>query len=81
MLQKVTFLRRGLVFYATSWLQHIFFCGERGIRTPGGCYTPTVFKTAAIDHSAISPAQKYKNYFSTQQKNTGNNEFLQKLYF
>ena len=34
--------------------------GEWGIRTRGCCYTSTVFKTAAIDHSANSPAQKYK---------------------
>ena len=32
--------------------------GELGIRTPGGCNTSTVFKTAAIDHSANSPAAK-----------------------
>ncbi len=31
--------------------------GERGIRTPGP-FGSTVFKTAAIDRSAISPAQK-----------------------
>lgn len=30
-------------------------CGEGGIRTPGGCYTPTVFKTVAINRSATSP--------------------------
>ncbi len=30
--------------------------GERGIRTPGPCES-TVFKTAAFDRSAISPAQ------------------------
>ena len=41
--------------------------GERGIRTPGP-FGSTVFKTAAFDRSAISPAQKYvlkvcqKNY-------------------
>ena len=32
--------------------------GERGIRTPGP-FESTVFKTAALDRSAISPAQKY----------------------
>ncbi len=31
--------------------------GERGIRTPGP-FGSTVFKTAALDRSAISPAQK-----------------------
>ena len=29
--------------------------GERGIRTPGTLPGTAVFKTAAIDHSAISP--------------------------
>ncbi len=29
--------------------------GERGIRTPGGVSPTVVFKTTAIDHSAISP--------------------------
>ena len=29
--------------------------GEIGIRTPGGLAPSTVFKTAAFDHSAISP--------------------------
>ncbi len=33
-------------------------CGERGIRTPGPSKRTTVFKTAAFDHSAISPLQK-----------------------
>lgn len=32
--------------------------GERGIRTPGPRKRTTVFKTAAFDHSAISPLQK-----------------------
>gem|GEM_PF-5376891 len=36
----------------------LLFCGERGIRTPGP-FGSTVFKTAALDRSAISPAQKY----------------------
>ncbi len=30
-------------------------CGERGIRTPGTRKGSTVFKTAALDRSAISP--------------------------
>ena len=30
--------------------------GERGIRTPGPLSRSTVFKTAALNHSAISPA-------------------------
>lgn len=29
--------------------------GERGIRTLGGLSTPAVFKTAALNRSAISP--------------------------
>lgn len=32
--------------------------GGRGIRTPGSREGTTVFKTAAIDHSAIPPLQK-----------------------
>lgn len=32
-------------------------CGERGIRTPGTRKGSTVFKTAALDRSAISPNQ------------------------
>jgi hypothetical protein len=37
-----------------------FVCssGELGIRTPGTFHSSTVFKTAAIDHSASSPATK-----------------------
>ncbi len=35
-------------------------CGERGIRTPGSVARTTVFKTAAIDHSAISPVVRRK---------------------
>ena len=38
-------------------------CGERGIRTPGGFNTSTVFKTAAIDRSAISPGAKLQLFF------------------
>ncbi len=36
-------------------VQGFKFCGERGIRTPGPLTRSTVFKTAAFDHSAISP--------------------------
>ena len=42
--------------------------GERGIRTPGGCYTPTIFKTAAFNHSATSP--NYKVLFWVEQNKT-----------
>ena len=37
-----------------------YLCGEWGIRTRGPFNKSTVFKTAAIDHSANSPLQKYK---------------------
>ena len=37
------------------------FCGELGIRTPGTFHSSTVFKTAAIDHSANSPGAKVQN--------------------
>jgi hypothetical protein len=46
------------------------FCGELGIRTPGTGKGSTVFKTAAIDHSASSPGAKVQiradmaNFFS-----------------
>jgi hypothetical protein len=36
----------------------ICLCGELGIRTPGTFHSSTVFKTAAIDHSANSPGAK-----------------------
>ena len=36
------------------------FGGEWGIRTRGPFNKSTVFKTAAIDHSANSPRQKYE---------------------
>ena len=45
---------------------NIVSSGERGIRTPGP-FGSTVFKTAAFDRSAISPAQKY--VLSVCQKN------------
>ena len=35
--------------------------GELGIRTPGTGKGSTVFKTAAIDHSASSPGAKVQN--------------------
>jgi hypothetical protein len=35
--------------------------GELGIRTPGTFNSSTVFKTAAIDHSANSPGAKVQN--------------------
>ena len=42
--------------------------GERGIRTPGPLTQTTVFKTAAFDRSAISPAQKYVALRGTQNQ-------------
>jgi hypothetical protein len=42
------------------------FGGEWGIRTRGPFDKSTVFKTAAIDHSANSPAQKYKYTLNLQ---------------
>jgi hypothetical protein len=38
-----------------------FIGGELGIRTPGTFNSSTVFKTAAIDHSANSPGAKVQN--------------------
>ena len=40
--------------------------GELGIRTPGTYNSSTVFKTAAIDHSASSPMQNYKTMSNLQ---------------
>jgi hypothetical protein len=34
--------------------------GERGIRTPDGLAPITVFKTAAFNHSAISPSLNFR---------------------
>lgn len=36
-------------------LRKIFKCGEKGIRTLGTREGTTVFETAPIDHSGISP--------------------------
>jgi hypothetical protein len=44
-------------------IRPFLFCGERGIRTPGALAGTTVFKTAAIDHSAISPCRKNINLY------------------
>ena len=37
----------------------LLFCGETGIRTPEGLASLTVFKTAAFNHSAISPVVEF----------------------
>jgi len=50
------------------WRNSILSGGELGIRTPGTFNSSTVFKTAAIDHSASSPAQKYKTVLNLQTK-------------
>jgi hypothetical protein len=41
--------------------------GGRGIRTPGTVSGPTVFKTAAIDHSAIPPALEQEPILTAQK--------------
>ena len=41
--------------------------GERGIRTLDSFFTIPVFKTGAINHSAISPGD---NFYSTPSDNT-----------
>ena len=46
---------RLLVYFDTD------ISGELGIRTPGTFHSSTVFKTAAIDHSASSPGTKVQN--------------------
>ena len=42
--------------------------GGRGIRTPGTVSGPTVFKTAAIDRSAIPPHQRLEPHSSSHQE-------------
>src|SRR5215216_3644290 len=44
-----------------SYLQ-LLFGGGRGIRTPGTVSGSVVFKTTAIDHSAISPHGQFSRY-------------------
>jgi hypothetical protein len=48
------------------------FDGGRGIRTPGTVSRPTVFKTAALNHSAIPPLDRIADnvYDNTPSKNT-----------
>lgn len=50
------------------WYSGFYVGGERGIRTPGPLTRSTVFKTAAFDHSAISPnaVAKVENIFNLQ---------------
>ena len=43
--------------------------GELGIRTPGTFNSSTVFKTAAIDHSANSPRAKVQTQIKSARKN------------
>src|SRR3954469_14274590 len=42
----------------------INFDGGRGIRTPGTVSRPTVFKTAALNHSAIPPLDRIAETFT-----------------
>src|SRR3954469_21598080 len=42
----------------------INFHGGRGIRTPGTVSRPTVFKTAALNHSAIPPLDRIAETFT-----------------
>jgi hypothetical protein len=47
------------------WLANrneVKICGETGIRTPEGLASLTVFKTAAFNHSAISPKYLLRTY-------------------
>ena len=53
-----------------------FSGGEKGIRTPGGVAPTTVFKTAAFDHSAISPSEILPQQYKDKQ---GLNSALQKI--
>ena len=41
----------------------LIFSGETGIRTLGPASWSTVFETAPIDHSGISPKRVQKYYF------------------
>src|SRR5688572_25037967 len=42
------------------WIQRVIG-GEEGIRTPGTLPGSTVFKTAALNHSATSPLRTFRN--------------------
>src|SRR6476646_1667144 len=42
--------------------------GERGIRTPGTVSGSVVFKTTAIDHSAISPRWQFSHNGSPDEQ-------------
>ena len=43
----------------------VFSGGERGIRTPGTVFdSSTDFESVPIDHSGISPLQRYKFYLN-----------------
>ena len=59
--------KKGLNFIE---IQTFRLCGERGIRTPGPLTRSTVFKTAAFDHSAISPnaVAKVVHFFNLQSQ-------------
>ena len=55
-------------------ISHFSSAEKEGFEPPVHCCT-TVFKTAAIDHSAISPLQRY-NFFIPKNKLTKNILFL-----
>ena len=50
-----------LLIYRLLFIFDDVISGELGIRTPGTFNSSTVFKTAAIDHSASSPGAKVQN--------------------
>lgn len=45
-----------------------FLSGGRGIRTPGTLTGTTVFKTAAIDHSATPPREASRHFHAQLQQ-------------
>src|SRR5688572_17511544 len=49
--RSISLRSSGLVRCIARWMSG----GEEGIRTPGSLPTSTVFKTAALNHSATSP--------------------------
>src|ERR1700691_1909177 len=59
--------RSRLIYYNFS--QAFTLGGGGGIRTPEGFYTLTVFKTAAIDHSATPPATDFGRAGGTRPPN------------
>ncbi len=53
---KINLTYPGLLGWGKCWIRNFLkSCGERGIRTPGTIAGTTVFETAPINHSGISP--------------------------